>query len=625
MSSFISTGRTWPGREGGGCIKGYRWSIILPPLLGVLLWAGCAGPGSRAAAVPEPVAVHCREAIGTPRVERISEHVWLAIGYDLASTVLIRTQEGHVIVDPGMSPVRAERAKKALLKETPAAPVRAIIYTHSHIDHVGGASVWAEPATEIWATEAFADHFFKQYGLFITAEMARGGRQFGLHVDPADLPCGALGPRPESVAAGGGVRLPTRTFSGRKALSIGGVTLELIESHGETHDHLLVWIGGDGTLIAGDNFYRVFPNLYTIRGTSPRPVDDWIRSLDEMRRLAPAHLVPMHTRPLHGREAIASALTDYRDAIQWVRDETVRGANRGEPLDILAERIKLPPHLASPAYNRELYGQVDWSIRGIYDSNLGWFDGSPEKLYPVPVREAAAREVALIGGPERVLALADQALAEGDPRWSVHLLAKLRMSGLAGPRLHGMLRDRLARSYERLAAGIDNTNGRAYLLESALELREGPAPPAMPNISPEVAAKVPLAILFSQMAVRLEPERAMAVHESVQFLFPAEEKRFTVTVRRGVAEIVEGTPLPGTPDPAAVLVADAGTFRLMALNLLNPLTALSEGRVEIRGSTLAFLQFMNRFRRVAEGGHAREAGAYDDAEQPSGRGEENFN
>ncbi len=600
----------WRGGEGPGPVAGCRWHIIILLVLGVVLGTGCAVPGKRAIAVPESSAAHCREAIGEPRVERISEHVWLAIGYDLASTVLIRTEAGHVIVDPGMNPVRAERVKEAFLTVLPAAPVRAIVYTHSHIDHVGGASAWAEPATEIWATEAFTDHFFKQYGLFITAETIRGGRQFGLHVDPADLPCGALGPRPEiGATAAGGVRLPTRTFSGRKVLSIGGVALELIESHGETHDQLLLWIGADGTLIAGDNFYRAFPNLYTIRGTSPRPVDDWIRSLDEMRRLAPDHLVPMHTRPLHGRESIASALTDYRDAIQWVRDETVRGANRGEPLDILAERIKLPTHLSSPAYNRELYGQVDWSVRGIYDANLGWFDGSPEKLYPVPVGEAASREVALIGGPEKVLDLAEKALAEGDSRWSVHLLTKLRTSGLAGYRLDGALRGRLARSYEKLAAGVDNTNGRAYLLESAHELREGPTPPVTPRISPEVAVQVPLAVLFSQMAVRLEPEKAMDVHESVQFLFPDEGRRFTVTVRRGVAEIVEGTPLPGTPDPAAVLVADAGTFRLMALNLLNPLAALSEGKVEIRGSGLAFLRFMNRFRQVGEAGLTPERGA----------------
>jgi alkyl sulfatase BDS1-like metallo-beta-lactamase superfamily hydrolase len=240
---------------------------------------------------------------------------------------------------------------------------------------------------------------------------------------------------------------------------------------------------------------------------------------------------------------------------------------------------------------------VDWSVRGIYDTNLGWFDGRPDKLYPVPAQEAAAREVALIGGPQRILVLADQALAEGNPRWSIHLLTKLLVSGPAGAGFDAALRKRLAMSYEKLAAGLDNTNGRAYLLESAYELREEPTAPALPKISPEVAADVPLSVLFSQMAVRLEPDNAMDLHESAQFIFPDENRRFVVTIRRGIAEVVAGDPLPGTPEPVAVLVTDAGTFRLMALNLLSPLTAISHGKAEIRGSALGFILFMSRFRK----------------------------
>jgi alkyl sulfatase BDS1-like metallo-beta-lactamase superfamily hydrolase len=598
MKPIISTCDIW-----GWILTACRMTVsrggILFLALSSVFWIGCAGPEKRVIPAPDSLAIHCREAIGEPRIERISEHVWLAIGYDLASTVLIRTEEGLIIIDPGMSPNRAQKVKEALLKAVPSAPIRAIIYTHSHIDHVGGASVWVEPETEIWATEAFVDHFFKQYGLFIRVESVRAGRQFGLHVPESDLACGALGPKADLGAAmSGGVRLPTRTFSGRMTLTIGGVALEMIESHGETHDHLIVWIAADRTLVAGDNFYWAFPNLYTIRGTSPRPVDSWIGSLDEMRRLSPEHLVPMHTRPLHGREAIASALTDYRDSIQWVRDETVRGANRGEGPDALAERIKLPPHLAGKSYNRELYGQVDWSVRGIYDTNLGWFDGRPEKLYPVPARETAAREVALIGGPERILVLANESFAEGNYRWSIHLLTKLRMSGLAGTGLDATLRNLLALSYEKLAAGLDNTNGRAYLLESAYELREGLTAPTTPKISHEVAVKIPLSVLFSQMAVRLEPEHSLEVHESVHFVFPDENRQFVVTIRRGIAEVVEGDPLPGTPGPMSILVTDAVTFRLMALNLLSPLRAFSEGKASIRGSAIGFIQFMNRFRKT---------------------------
>lgn len=98
--------------------------------------------------------------------------------------------------------------------------------------------------------------------------------------------------------------------------------------------------------------------------------------------------------------------------------------------------------------------------------------------------------------------------------------------------------------------------------------------------------EVPLSVLFSQMAIRLKPDNVMNVHESAQLIFPDGNRRFVVTIRRGIAEVVEGDPLPGTPDPMAVLVTDAGTFRLMALNLLSPLTAFNEGKTEIRGSAL---------------------------------------
>ncbi|MGB9698985.1 MAG: MBL fold metallo-hydrolase, partial [Thermodesulfobacteriota bacterium] len=122
---------------------------------------------------------HCQQMIGPPRVERISEHVWLAIGYDLANTVLIHTKEGNIIVDPAMSPERARLIKNAFLAYAPPGPIKVIIYTHSHLDHTGGASVWEEKEMQIWATASFREHFFKQYSLFLPTEMMRARRQFG--------------------------------------------------------------------------------------------------------------------------------------------------------------------------------------------------------------------------------------------------------------------------------------------------------------------------------------------------------------------------------------------------------------------------------------------------------------
>ena len=448
----------------------------------------------------------------------------------------------------------------------------------------------------IWSTAALPAHLLKQYQVYLPAESIRGRRQFGWHVPLSALPCSAIGKRVDFDAAlDNGTLLPTHTFSGKQTLDFSGFKVELIEAHGETHDQLVVWVPSDKTLVAGDNFYWSFPNLYTIRGTSPRPVDAWIASLDTMRRLAPEHMIPTHTLAVHGRQEINRILTDYRDTIQWVRDAVVRGANRGLDIDTLAETIKLPPHLAEKPYAREGYGQVDWSVRAIYTNNLGWFDGRADRLYPMRAGEAATREIALMGGKEKVLALAEAALAAGNARWAVHLLAKIRTSGPAGKDTD--LDNALAGAYEALARDVANTNGRGYLLERAYELRNGAADMGKPMLQPSLVAGIPLGHIFKVMAGKLKVGKAGAVHETLVFYFPDENRRFNITVRRGICEIIEGEPLPGTPVPVAVITMDAGDYRKLALGIQGPVSLYAGGKVSAEGSWLKALAFLNRFEK----------------------------
>lgn len=578
-----------------------RWAIVFLLFSSIGLVVACSPakdePGKDIAR-PDLLSNQCEKIIGKPRIEQVSEHVWLAVGYDLANVVLIHTPDGNVIVDTGMSPSRAETIKKALTEKAPRGRVRAIIYTHSHIDHVGGASVWTETDTRIWASKNFLDNLFKQYSLFGPIETIRGKRQFGEDVSEAELPCSAIGRKADVQAAlKSGLRLPTDTFSGRQMLNIGGLEIELIEAHGETSDQLFVWLPADKTLLAADNFYRAFPNLYTIRGTEPRPVDAWIKALDAMRRKEAEHLVPMHTAPIHGKKDIADALTLYRDAIQWVRDEVVRMANDGEDMNTIAENTKLPPHLAGCAYTRELYGQVDWSAKGIYTGALGWFDGRAETLYPLAVKDAARREIDLMGGPDKVLKQAEQAGKEGDFRWAIHLLTKLKDSDPQDAKTRRAIDNKLADQCENLASGITNTNGRGYLLQTAYELRNGFSKPKAARLSEDVVAGIPLDKIFSILATKLITDQTMDVHESVVFIFPREKTQFVITVRKGVAEIVEGDALPGTPEPLAEVTIDELVFRKVATKLTSPAAAVASGKVKIKGSKLGYLKFMSRFRR----------------------------
>ena len=102
-------------------------------------------------------------------VREVAEGVWVAYGYDLANTILIQTSEGNVIIDAMSGPKRAAKARDALLAKAPGKTL-ALILTHTHMDHVGGASVWADEETPIWATHNFVERFTAQYLDFPKAE-----------------------------------------------------------------------------------------------------------------------------------------------------------------------------------------------------------------------------------------------------------------------------------------------------------------------------------------------------------------------------------------------------------------------------------------------------------------------
>lgn len=563
--------------------------------------AGCRRGGAvdEVRVVPSPagLAAHCREAIGAPRVEEVAPGIFVAIGYDLANTILVATADGNVVIDAMMAPERAARAREALLTRAPG-PTRALIFTHSHIDHIGGASVWLDEGTEIWATAAFMPHFVKQYGVFQRAEAARGARQFGRQVADASLPCSALGARPAFEGdVGGGVRAPTRTFRGAAKIVVGGLTIELHEAHGETDDQLFVWVPERRALMPGDNIYRAFPNLYTIRGTRPRPIDRWVQSLDAMRRLRPQFLIPSHTAPVRGEAAAEDALRNYRDAIAYLHAAVVRAANQGEGVEAMAARVALPRHLAEDPWLRELYGQIDWSVRAIYGGELGWFDGAAADLYPLPPAELARREIALMGGVTAVRAAIDRALAE-EPRLAAHLLGKLDESGLVSDdEGRAWLAAREAEALRRIAAGVANTNGRAYLLESAIERERGEAPRVRARIDDALLAAIPVEVFFEAMPARLRLDEAAEVHESLAVRLTDIGLQVVITVRRGVVEVVYGEALPGTPSPVATMITDAFTWKRLALRLMTPAAALTGGALKIDGDALATRRFLDRFDR----------------------------
>ena len=325
---------------------------------------------------------------------KVNDAIYQGIGF--GNTFLITTPEGNVIVDTSMA-MMASRHKDLLTKVSDA-PIKYIILTHGHGDHTSGVAQWKQPGTEVIAHREFPEFLAYQRRL---ADYFNRNNAAQFNFDLARLTALARARRPV---------VPTILFDDRYEFELGGLKFEVLHTPGETYDQLTVWIPKYKAVFVGDNFYDSFPNIYTLRGTKPRWALEYIAALDKVLELKPEILLPSHGLPIHGNDEITRRLTKYRDAIAYVHDETVKGMNEGKDVYTLMREIRLPAELDVG----EAYGKVSWSVRGIYEGYVGWFDGNPATMYAVSPNVADADLVKLAGGAAPVAAKAREVVESGD-------------------------------------------------------------------------------------------------------------------------------------------------------------------------------------------------------------------
>jgi alkyl sulfatase BDS1-like metallo-beta-lactamase superfamily hydrolase len=376
------------------------------------------------------------------KVIKVNESISMVQGF--GNTFMVTTSEGNVIIDTSNS--AHARKHHELLSAENKGPIKYIILTHAHGDHTGGVSLWKEAGTQIIAQKNHVE--FMHYQTRLSAFYAkRNAAQFG----------GIAGARADTPWAGNyGAKIePTILFDDKYEFTLGGVNFEIYRAPSETPDHLMVWVPKYKAIFTGDVYYESFPNLYTLRGTEPRRALDYINSLNAILALKPEVVVPSHGLPIRGNEEITRRLTRYRDAIQYVHDEVVKGMNAGKDVYTLMQEIKLAPALEVG----ESYGRLTWSIRGIYEGYVGWFDLNAATMYERPVSSVYPDVVKLAGGPDAVAAIASERVQAGDAIAALHLTD---ISLAAEPHHRRSLEARL-KALELLRSRCKNTNERGWL------------------------------------------------------------------------------------------------------------------------------------------------------------------
>jgi len=536
---------------------------------------------------PEELSEHSMEF--EKEVVKVTDRIHVAVGFGLANSIMVEGDDGLIIID-AMESMEEGAEVLSAFKTISDKPVSAIIYTHNHTDHVFGAQAIAgEDDPEVIAHEDMPYHLDRIATVIRPVIEKRSYRMFGNYLSQDELVNCGIGPH-LSINANTelGVIRPTVTFTDSMNINISGIDLQLFHAPGETPDQLFVWIPEEKALMCGDNLYKTFPNLYTIRGTSHRDLNHWRQSLDKMRRFPVEHLVPSHTRPIQGRESINGILTDYRDAIQFVHDQTVRYMNLGMTPDQIVEKVRLPEHLAESPYLQEFYGKVEWTVRSVFNGYLGWFDGNPSTLLPLDQLDEAQRMAQLAGGEDKLIRTMKEAADQKDMQWALQLTDHVLILQPDHADAERIRRDCLM----ELGMAQANPNARHYYITMAREL-EGLKNEGLITPGKEMVHAIPMASVFNGMATFLNAEKAADVEKTIVFNFTDTEEAYSVIIRKGVAEVQPYA----VADADHTITTESTIWKEIAAEIRKPLPAIASGKLKIEGGKIAFAKVMNLFDR----------------------------
>lgn len=498
----------------------------------------------------------------------VVEGVYQVRGLDLSNISFIESDTGVIVIDPLISTETAAAALALYRQHRGDRAVRAVIYTHSHVDHFGGVlGVTTQAEVDagqvaVLAPEGFIGHAVQENIYAGTAMTRRASYMYGALLDRGprgQVGCG-LG---QNTSTGEiAVIVPTLDITTTGEVhTIDGIQIEFQMAPGtEAPAEMHFYFPRFRALCMAENATHNLHNLLTLRGALVRDPRAWSGYLTEaIDSFADRTDVAFasHHWPTWGQERIVEFLGLQRDLYSYLHDQTLRQLNQGYTGIEIAENFAMPPALERAWHTHGYYGSVSHNVKAVYQRYMGWFDGNPGRLWQHPPEAAAQRYVAAIGGIDRVVDLAREAFESGDYRWAATLLDH----AIFTDENHAGARQLYADTLEQLGYGAECATWRNFFLSGATELRDGNFGTPVTTTSATMLSQLTPEQMFDIFAISINGPRAWDLDLALDVTFADLAANYRLTLRNGV--LVQRK-RPADPSTADATVTLAAKMRLMA-------------------------------------------------------------
>ena len=518
----------------------------------------------------------------------VCERVYQVRSADLANMDVIEGETGVILVDPLTSPETARAALELYFSARGRRPVHAVIHTHSHIDHFGGVrgvvteEDVASGRTQIIAPVGFAEAALAENVLAGNVMTRRASYMYG----PL-LPKGPTG----MVSPGLGLGVPFAPTSFMvptvditedvQTMVIDGVEFTfMLAPDTEAPAEMLFHLPQFRALCSAEDATHTLHNLYTLRGARTRDAKAWAHYINKAIELFGDQsdvVFAQHHWPTWDHERVIDFLESQRDAYQYLHDQTLRLANHGETMVEIAEQLEFPAELGDQWCNRSYYGSVNHNAKAVYNFYLGWFDGNPSTLHPLPPVEASVRYVEYMGGPDAILERAQVDFDAGEYRWVAQVLNHVVFADASSNAARQLLADTLT----QLGYQTENGVWRNFYLTGAQELRNGVLDLGnTSSVNPDTLAAMPVTMLLDYLAVRLNGPAAAGAHLRIGLVLSDPDERLLVELRRSVLHCFSGS-----DDQIAdlTMTMSSATFKSIVIGSTDLDTEVTAGRASTTG------------------------------------------